>query len=197
MTSSPGLRERKKAKTRRAIQDAAVRLTTEQGFDNTTVDQIAEAAEISPSTFFRYFPTKEDAVLADDYDPLLVAAIANTPSASNPVAAIRQAMRSVSDIFDRDRAQIHQRTKLMLTTPALRARLADGMMDTQRLIRDAYAARPGSASGLEVEALLGAAMGVLTVVLVRWAEGSPDDDIVEMVDQALALIDPTEKSPMP
>ena len=194
MSTSPGLRERKKAKTRRAIQDAAVRLTTEQGFDNTTVDQIAEAAEISPSTFFRYFPTKEDAVLSDDYDPLFVAAIAEARSAGNPIAAIRQAMRSVSDVLDRDRAQIHQRTKLILTTPTLRVRLADGMLETERLIRDAYAEQAGRGIDTDSEALLGAAMGVLTVVMTRWTEGSPHDDIIGMLDHALSLIDPAERA---
>ena len=64
----PGLWERKKARTRAAIREHAFRLFREQGYDATTVDQIAEAAEVSPSTFFRYFPTKEDVVLQDDME---------------------------------------------------------------------------------------------------------------------------------
>lgn len=195
MTSGTGLRERKKAKTRRAIQDAAVRLITEQGFDATTVDQIAEAAEVSQSTFFRYFPTKEDAVLMDDYDPLFLAALAKSPEGTNPIRALRDAMHSVSDVLDRDRVQIHQRTKLMLTTPALRARLADGTLQTERLIRDAVPKRPGhSGHDADAEILLAAAMGALTLVMTRWTEGEPEDDIIAMIDHALALIDPAERS---
>ena len=67
-----GLRERKKARTRFAIQQEALRLFREQGYGATTVEQIAEAAEVSPSTFFRYFQTKDALVLTDDYDPIMV-----------------------------------------------------------------------------------------------------------------------------
>ena len=77
MTSSSdnkgGLRERKKAKTKSAIQSHAIRLFREQGFAATTVEQVAEAAEVSPSTVFRYFATKEDLVVNDDYDPIIFA----------------------------------------------------------------------------------------------------------------------------
>src|ERR1044071_2839050 len=93
--SSPGLRERKKQKTRWAIQEHAVRLFVQQGYDATTVEQIAEAAEVSPSTFFRYFPTKEDVVLIDDYDPLIVAAIRDQPASTPVIEAVLQGMRDV------------------------------------------------------------------------------------------------------
>ncbi|MBJ7604215.1 MAG: TetR family transcriptional regulator [Candidatus Dormibacteraeota bacterium] len=90
-----GLRERKKAKTRAAIQRHALRLFRDQGYAATTVNQIAEAAEISESTFFRYFPTKEAAALWDDLDPLLLEAFRGQPPDAPPVAAFRAAIRSV------------------------------------------------------------------------------------------------------
>src|SRR6478609_9387847 len=91
--SSAGLRERKKAKTRAAIQEHALRLFGEQGYAATTVEQIAAAAEVSPSTFFRYFPTKEDVVLYDVLDPPILAAFRAQPAELSPIQALRGAMR--------------------------------------------------------------------------------------------------------
>ena len=76
MTAQASLRERKKARTRASLREHALRLFREQGYQATTVEQIAAAAEVSPSTFFRYFPTKEDLVLQDDMDTRLLDAFA-------------------------------------------------------------------------------------------------------------------------
>src|ERR1700730_15744148 len=90
-----GLRERKKAKTRASIQEHALRLFHERGYEQTTVEQIADAAEVSPSTFFRYFPTKEDVVMYDALDPLLLEAFEAQPADLSPVGALRATMREV------------------------------------------------------------------------------------------------------
>src|SRR5260370_41411401 len=88
-----GLRERKKARTRASIREHALRLFREQGYHGTTVEQIAAAAEVSPSTFFRYFPTKEDVVLQDDMDTRMVEAIERQPTGLAPLTAVRAAVR--------------------------------------------------------------------------------------------------------
>src|ERR1700722_7152467 len=96
-----GLRERKKARTRAALREHALRLFGEQGYHATTVEQIAAAAEVSPSTFFRYFPTKEDLVLQDDMDPLLAEAIEHQPPELGVVAAVRASLRTVISNLDK------------------------------------------------------------------------------------------------
>src|ERR1035438_7493082 len=90
-----GLRERKKARTRASLREHALRLFREQGYQATTVEQIAAAAEVSPSTFFRYFPTKEDLVLQDDMDTRMIEALERQPPELAPLPAVRAATREV------------------------------------------------------------------------------------------------------
>src|ERR1700746_2085024 len=86
-----GLRERKKIKTRHAIRREAFRLFDANGYAATTVEQIADAAEVSPSTFFRYFPSKESLLLADDLDPLILQAFDAQPPDLSLIQAFRRA----------------------------------------------------------------------------------------------------------
>jgi AcrR family transcriptional regulator len=81
-TSVSGLRERKKLRTRATLIEAAAELCLRQGFDNTTVDQIAAAADVSPRTFSRYFPTKDAVVaaIADEMDTYIAGALEHQPT---------------------------------------------------------------------------------------------------------------------
>jgi AcrR family transcriptional regulator len=168
MTSPPtSLRERKKAKTRAAIREHAMRLFEEQGYASTTVDQIAEAAEVSPSTFFRYFPAKEDVILVDDYDPILVEAVRAQPPEVPPIEAIRRAMRDVfltmsPEVWESER----RRQKLFAEVPELRSRALNQMAEALDLICDVLAERTGLAAGdLRVRAMGGAVAGVVLAIL--------------------------------
>jgi AcrR family transcriptional regulator len=92
---SVGLRERKKARTRAEIQGHALRLFHQQGYEATTVAQIIEEAEVSESTFFRYFPTKADVVLFDGMDALIVEAFRDQPHELGEIHALRVALQTV------------------------------------------------------------------------------------------------------
>ncbi len=90
-----GLRERKKARTRETIQRHALQLFFEQGYDRTTVDQIAAAAEVSPSTFFRYFGSKEEVVAFDAMDEVMIATFLAQPAELTAVQAVRATLRQI------------------------------------------------------------------------------------------------------
>jgi AcrR family transcriptional regulator len=140
----PGLRARKKAKTRAVIREQAIRLFAERGYQATTVEQIAEAAEVSPSTFFRYFPTKEDVVLQDDVDLITIEALEAQPPGLGPVAAFRAAVQqTVSRLSPAELAVLNETAALTLTVPEIRARALDEFIRTIGLIGAALARRAG------------------------------------------------------
>ena len=105
-----GLRERKKQKTREAIQREAMRLIGKQGYEQTTVEQIAAAVEISPSTFFNYFPSKEDVVLYDAYDPVIIELMSEQPAGEPISVSMRTVLEKMGGIFERDREIILARS---------------------------------------------------------------------------------------
>jgi len=124
-----GLRERKQVKTRGLLQAEALRLFREQGYAETSVNEIAEAVEVSPSTFYRYFPTKEDVVLYDAFDPILLEALRAQPSELNLIGAVRAAMTSVLGSSSGAMAtQMQERSDLMLAVPELRRGMLDAML---------------------------------------------------------------------
>ena len=195
MTSSAdaprvGLRERKKAKTHAAIQEQAVRLFREQGYDATTIEQIAEAAEVSESTLFRYFPTKEDLVLWDEFDPMIIEAFRGQPLELSPIRALRGAFRAVSDRLTPEQwAEQRERMDLILSVPAVRAAMLDSFAGTIRQVAELVAERVGRpAADLEVRTLAGAVIGVSMAVMLTAAE-DPTADWVALIDTAFAHLE--------
>lgn len=117
-----GLRERKKERTRRTIRVEAFRLFHEQGYGETTVEQIAAAAEVSPSTFFRYFPSKEQLVVADDLDAALIREMRAQPRGLSPYHAFRNAMSAAfAGLTPEEMAFEQERQALLYHVPELRA----------------------------------------------------------------------------
>jgi len=185
-----GLRERKKAKTRAAIQAAALQLFTRHGYDATTVDQIANLAEVSQATFFRYFPTKEDVVLLDRYDPLLLADFRAQPADLSPITALRRTLRSVLRTLPADElARERQRAMLIISVPDLRARALDQLASTLKPFTEAIAERAGRpVDDPAVRALTGAVMGVSMSAMLAATE-DPNADYFELMDTALAQLE--------
>jgi AcrR family transcriptional regulator len=186
-----GLRERKKARTRAAIRQHALRLFREQGYEATTVDQIAAAAEVSPSTFFRYFPTKEDVVLQDDLDQLTLAALEAVPPGLSPIAAFRAAAAaSFAALPPEEMDQIRQTAMLSLTVPEVRARAIDEFARTIEIIAAALAKRAGRPpDDFAARNLAGAMIGVIMAATMPWASEAGNADMVEQIDAGLAHLE--------
>ncbi len=185
-----GLRERKKAKTRAAIQQHALRLFREQGYDETTVEQIAEAAEVSESTFFRYFPTKEDVVLWDEFDPLLIEAFRAQPPEVTPIRAIRNAFRAVFESLTQEQwDEQRERVALELSVPELRAAMAEQLVDTIGVTAEMVAERVGRpADDFAVRTWAGAVIGAVMPTMFV-VERDPDVDWISLVDAAFAHLE--------
>ena len=158
-----GLRERKKARTRAAIREHALRLFREQGYYATTIEQIADAAEVSSATFFRYFPTKEDVVLQDDFDVISLEALAAQPPGLGPIAAFRAAATAMlASLSEDDLERFRETTELTMQIPEIRARSIDEFARTINQIAEAIALRTGrSTADFEVRTLAGAIIGVI------------------------------------
>jgi AcrR family transcriptional regulator len=190
---SGGLRELKKARTRASLREHALRLFCQQGYQATTVEQIAAAAEVSPSTFFRYFPTKEDVVLQDDMDTRLIAALEQQPPGLGPVAAVRAATRQVfSSYTAADLDAVRETTRLTMTVPEIRARALDEFARAISGIAEAIGKRSGRpADDLAVRTVAGAVVGVIMAITLPWegwAEGRDFEDSFGRIDEALALL---------
>lgn len=186
----PGLRERKKAKTRALIQEHALRLFKEQGFDETTVEEIAEAAEVSPSTFFRYFPSKEDVVLYDPLDPLLIDAFRRQPPEMTPIEALRTAMAEAMRDPDVDwMKQQRERAQLVFSVPTVRMRMFEEFVSSMAPFTEVLAERTGrEPDDFEVRNLVGAILGVSIAAWLAGAE-TPDVDYFGLMDRALQHLD--------
>ena len=186
-----GLRERKKIKTREAIRAATYGLIKEQGYDATTIEQIAERAEVSPSTVFRYFPTKEDIVLTDEYDPLMVEELRSRPADESWMDSVRHVMHIAIDaLMAEDPEAVRMRAHLTIQVPAIRSRIYENMSETARMLRGAIAERSGrdpEALAVRVQAM--SLISGLMEVNMYWAESGCEDDLRALVDQALDVLE--------
>ncbi|GAB3449666.1 MFS transporter [Actinophytocola sediminis] len=184
-----GLRERKKARTRAAIQEHAVRLFREQGFAATTIEQIAEVAEVSPSTVFRYFPTKEDLVTTDLVDPVIFAAFEAQPPELRLLDAWRNAMlESFASMTPSQLDTERGRGILTLGVPELWAASLPNITRGLDVMSELSARRLGrEPDDPDVRHAVGALLGTLLVVALDWMK-NPQAAIGPKVDDAITRL---------
>jgi AcrR family transcriptional regulator len=198
--SPPSLRERKKAKTRKALADAATGLFAAQGFDHTTVEEIAEACDVSPRTFFRYFSSKEDVLFAAGDERLrqLLDAIANQPSGEAPLRSMREAALSLVPQYMSDRAQLITRKRIIAETQSLRSRGLERQLGWEDAVTDALAQRitDSGPAGIELRLVASVTTATLRAALHTWLEA--EGDLATLIDDAFdRLSRGLEPSPAP
>jgi AcrR family transcriptional regulator len=206
----PDWRQRKKAETRDRIRGCALRLFLEQGYDATTVEQIAAAAGVSHMTFFRYFPVKEDVVLSDSYDPLIARLLEQTPAAWPVLQRIRAALlQGLARVYETDRDTLLAQNKLIAATPALRDRLWADQIATQQLFLQALGGHALDSQALDSQALGGQALGggerdrrpslqtrvtiaaclaAASTAILAWVENDGTPELPELIDQAFEAL---------
>jgi AcrR family transcriptional regulator len=167
-----------------------MRLFLEKGYEETTIEDIAEAVEISPSTFFNYFPSKEAVVFQDDLDPLIIEAFEAQPSTVNPIRRLRTAMTAVfANLTPEQERLVRERTRLFLSTPELRGAMLGQFADLVDQIAELLATRVGKTTrDFAVRNMAGAVLGVLLASMLMISE-DPKADMVKLADSALAHLE--------
>jgi AcrR family transcriptional regulator len=186
--SSSDLRARKRTRTRLMIQSEALRLFREKGYAQTTIEEIADAAAISPRTFFRYFPSKEDVVLWDEYDDPAASDLVAARPAGEPLAeTIRVLIReTLSGLYRSDPERLLARVRLAVTVPELRARFLGeephGFEELAQLLTE----KRGSAVDVQqLRVLTSAFLATAWVALDLWQRSDGEDDLLALIDRAI------------
>ena len=189
---APSLRERNKARARAEIADAALRLFYDRGFEGVTVDQIVTAAGVSRRTFFRYFETKEDALLAEY--PELNAKLIDALEASGPddaMEAIRAGLHQMADWYIERSEVVLARSKVIRETPTnLAARNLEFLTQWERGLADAVARQVGlDPAELLPRTAAAIIVGAFRAALTQWVRSGGTEDFHALTDQALDLIE--------
>jgi AcrR family transcriptional regulator len=186
------LRERKKLRTRTELADAALRMFSERGFDQVTIEEIAAAVEVSPSTFLRYFARKEDVLLADDARRIdeLAAVLAARPSDEQVLDTVRHGLVAVADGIEQDRTTVVARSRIMSDTPSLRARSLENQTRFDLALAQAVASRLGAdPTDLRVRVIAATSIAALRVAVEAWLTNDTDRPLRSYVGEALDLLD--------
>jgi AcrR family transcriptional regulator len=201
MSVTDGLRERKKAETRRALSSAALRLAREHGPDRVTIEAIAEAAGVSPRTFFNYFASKDDAIVG--VGPVeaseLVRDLVEQPPDITPVAALRNMAVAAVARLEENADELWQRHQLTQEHPWLAARRIAAFAEVERRLAEEIARRTGRDldrdpyPGLVVTA----ASGALKTAVSVWQERGRQDRLVDVLDEAFGHIERGFALPVP
>ncbi|MEE6297149.1 TetR/AcrR family transcriptional regulator [Georgenia wangjunii] len=178
----------RRGETRAALQSAALDLFEHQGYEATTVEQIASAAGVTAMTFFRHFSTKSGAVMDDPYDPLVGQAVAAQPSDLSPLdRACRGLLAALSELPADERGDTRRRVRVIAASPALRGKMWENNERTQTVMAEALVAT--GATRHEAQVAAGACLGAVVASLLEWGR-TGERDLGDLLVSALAQLSP-------
>jgi AcrR family transcriptional regulator len=189
----PDRRQRKKARTRRDLVEAAVRLFDERGFEGTTIEDITNAADVSPRTFFRYFGSKEEILFADHQRSVedLRRRLDERPQGEPLMVTVREAMLGIAGRIEEERDFQLMRIRLNAESPSVFAFALSVQQDWVRIIARALAARlrVNVHTDLRPTLIAGAAHVAMRSALTRWAAGQGEESLRELTSEAFRLLE--------
>lgn len=193
---SLGLRERKKERTREQLVEAALRLFTQRGYEETTIDEVVNAVEVSPRTFFRYFQSKEDVLVTwvDEFSDRVRHALAARPPDEEPYTALRNALTDAVAIYETKRTHFIAIERFIARTPAVRAQKLEKLGRCSQIMIDVLAQRLGvdAQRHLAPRLLANCAIGILGAAVNTWIAQGGKESLSEIVDHAFRCMRPTD-----
>jgi AcrR family transcriptional regulator len=171
MATGRTLREKKRDQVRTHLEDTAAELFKAKGFDETTVAEIAAAAEVSPRTFFRYFPTKEDVIFGEAASALadLRSYVRQAPKGASDYEALKRALIEFGQLLQGQKSRTLTAIQLMATSPALAAKRGDVIGKWLQELAQELSERPGrSRSRLRTRLLVSTAFGAFLAGIDEW-----------------------------
>jgi AcrR family transcriptional regulator len=193
---SVGLRERKKERTRERLVEAALRLFTQRGYEETTIDEVVDAVEVSPRTFFRYFQSKDDVLVAwvDEFIDRVRDALAATPPDEEPFTALGNALTEAVAVYDAQRTHFIALERFIARTPAIRAQKLEKLGRCAQIMSEALAQRLGvdAQRDLAPRLLANCAIGILGAAVSIWIVQGGKGNLAKIVDHAFRCMRPTD-----
>ncbi|WP_253857833.1 TetR/AcrR family transcriptional regulator [Prauserella alba] len=204
----PGLRERKKRKAMRHIQDTALQLFAVHGFRSVTIERVADEAEVSPSTVYRYFGTKEQLVLYDESDPELLRRFDHLLVEHSPIEALRRVLGELADFlpagsptngapsggepFGVD-SLLRTRIHFLLTEPSVRKALGAEVDQVEALLRDILAIHTGlGIDSLRLRVFVSALVHALIALIEYWHDTDYREPFEDLVEETFTMLDSLE-----
>lgn len=167
-TNIHGVSATKRGRTRARLERAALDLFERQGFEQTTVAQIADAAGVAQMTFFRHFTAKSRVLFDDPYDPLVAAAVADQPSTLDPLTRAARAIRTAwVRLPEADDAVVRRKVRIVAQNPSIASEMASNSAATETSIADALA--DDGIELLSARAVAAATMAAVTAARLEWA----------------------------